>query len=459
MLVKISPFLWVIKSCPFGGVVHNFVCQKKMFRNPDLLEKIKMARYDLSTPLTFPLNTQKQDKTGWKIFCNSRNQWFDWYNAYFRVNYTLEATNNGNGLSAATTSSTLNGSASLINKLVVKSAGKTLYNIDNAHKAVFVKNLLDFSDDYARTTATSQFWYLDEADDVVLDNNKGIAARQKLTKRVSEAGNAVGNAAKVVETIIPLNRYSFFENLEDKILPPMQLQFEITFQNDEELIWQNDPTDRRVVVRNFELWVPTLQFTSVGQKLVNENFLKPAKWKFLNETIHSSTARKDASGMWQISPGVKNAKHVFVWIQRSGKANSYEGNPFIFDTFSVNAANDAACQLTTCRLQSGANNFTPELEYASEFKERILRDASNFRYRTNDYNTGTQLNIANYSTIYPLIYFDLRADKTNLTNDPQQLIFHYRLSQAATPDYTIYAIVMNEEEIVVDKVGGEIVVV
>ena len=34
-----------------------------------------------------------------------------------------------------------------------------------------------------------------------------------------------------------------------------------------------------------------------------------------------------------------------------------------------------------------------------------------------------------------------------------------RLTQAAAANYTIYAIVMNEEEIVVDKVGGEIVVV
>ena len=418
-----------------------------MFRNPDLLEKTNMARYDLSTPLTFPGANQKQDKTGWKIFCNSRNQWFDWYNAYFRVNYTLEATANGAAIAADTTSSTLNGSASLINKLVVKSAGKTLYNIDNAHKAVFVKNLLDFSDDYARSTAKSQFWYLDTADDVVLAENKGIQAREKLT-----------NAKKVVETIIPLNRYAFFENLEDKMLPPMQLEFEITFQSDAELIWQNDGTDRRVVVRNFELWVPTLQFTSVGQKLVNENFLKPAKWKFLKETIHSSTARRDAVGMWQITPGVKNAKHVFVWLQRSDKSNAYTGNPYIFDTFKLNAG-DNNSYLATCRLQSGANEFIPELEYAAEFKERILRDVSNFRYRANDYNTGTQLNIANYETIYPLIYFDLRADKTNLTNDPQQLVFHYRLSQAAGADYTIYAVVLNEEEMIVDKVGGEIVVV
>ena len=417
-----------------------------------------MARYDLSTPLTFPGNNQKQNKTGWQIFCNSRNQWFDRYNAYFRVNYTLEATANGAGLAASATSSTLNGSASLINKLMVKSAGKTLYNIDNAHKAVFVKNLLDFSDDYARSTAKSQFWYLDTADSVVIAENLGINSRQGLTKRLGEGGGGE-NAAKVVETIIPLNRYAFFENLEDKMLPPMQLEFNISFQSDAELIWQNDRTDRRVVVRNFELWVPTLQFTAAGQKMVNENFLKPAKWKFLKETIHASTARRDAVGMWQITPGVKNAKHVFVWLQRSNKSNAYTGNPYAFDTFRVNARDDATCSLSTCRLQKGANEFIPELDYASEFKERILRDVSNFRYRANDYNTGTQLNIVNYEMLYPLIYFDLRADKTNLTNDPQQLVFHYRLSQAAGVDYKIYAIVLNEEEMIIDKVGGEIVVV
>ena len=168
-----------------------------------------MARFDLNTPLTFPLNTQKQTQTGYTFTNKDRNRWFDWFNAYFRVNYTLEATANGNGIAADTTSSTLNGSASLIQKLVVKSGGKNLYNADNAHKAVFIKNPLDFSDDYGRSTAKSQFWYLDTADDVTLNNNAGIKATEILT----QAG--AGNVAKTVETIFPLNRYSFFEELKD----------------------------------------------------------------------------------------------------------------------------------------------------------------------------------------------------------------------------------------------------
>ena len=190
---------------------------------------------------------------------------------------------------------------------------------------------------------------------------------------------------------------------------------------------------------------------------MNENFLKPTKFKYLHENIYAPF-RRDANGLWQISPGLKNAKHVFVFFQRTTKNNDLRYNPYIFDTFKLNAGNNAS-SLMTCRLQSGANEFYPELEYTSDFKERILQDVINFRYRKNDYNTGTQLNVANYSTLYPLIYFDLRADKSNLTKDPQQLVFHYRLNTAATDQYTIYALVLHEEEIVIDKVGGEIVVV
>ena len=348
----------------------------------------------------------------------------------------------------------MNGSASLINKLVVRSAGKNLYDIDNAHKAVFVKNLLDFSDDYARSTARSQFWCLDTAESVVLDDNNGIKGRQFWTKKVEGRGNP----PQLVETIIPLNRYSFFEDLQDKILPLMQMEFLVTFQDDTELIWQDDGTARRVVVRNVDLWVPSFQFTSEGQKMVNENFLKPSQWKYLQETVHSSTLRRDANGTWQISPGVKNAKHVFVYIQQTRKSNNIQFNPYIFHTFNIDG--DNSVKPLTCRLQSGASEFYPELDYTSDLKERILQDVSNFRSRTNDYNTGSQLSTLNYGSLYPLIYFDLRADKSNLRNDPQQLVFHYRLNEAANAqDYTIYAIVLNEDEIVIDKVGGEIVVV
>jgi len=80
-------------------------------------------------------------------------------------------------------------------------------------------------------------------------------------------------------------------------LPPLQLEFEIVLQDDNEIIFQNDGTGRRVVVQKFELWDSKLMLSSEGQKVVNENFLKPTDWRYLKETLHTSTSRRDAGAL------------------------------------------------------------------------------------------------------------------------------------------------------------------
>jgi len=322
-----------------------------MFRTPRFVEKENYIQVNLDTPLTFPANGQHQSKSGKKFFLKDRDNFYDWYNAYFRVNFTFEALADGANVAGHTRSAPINSAFSLIKSLTVKSAGKTVYEADNIHKVTFIKNLLDYSDDYARSAAKSQFWYLDnDGTNVTSDaaTNLGIRARGLLS-----------HGGLTTETIIPLNRYSFFEELSDRLLPPMQLEFEIVLQDDNELIFQNDGTGRRIVVRKFELWVPQLTLTSQSQKQVNENFLKPTQWTYLKETLHPSSSRRDASGSWFITPGVKNPKYVFVFFQQTRKQNALTQNPYLFDTFDIDGDNTA--KLSTCRLQYGTSYY-PELD-------------------------------------------------------------------------------------------------
>ena len=250
---------------------------------------------------------------------------------------------NGANIDADTESAPINGSFSMIKSLNLKSAGKPLYECTDIHKVIFIKNLLDFSDDFWRSVAKNQFWYLDADATTVTDGNAtnaGIRARAVLSSE-----------GETVQSIIPLSRYSFFEGLSDRLLPPMQLEFEIVLQDDREMIFQNDGTARRIVVRKLELWVPQLQLTGKGQTLANENFLQPTQWKYLKEVLHlsSSRIRRDANGTWLITPGVKNPKYVFVFLQQTRKQNAYTQNPYLFDTFDIDGDNSA--RLATCRLQ------------------------------------------------------------------------------------------------------------
>ena len=235
-----------------------------MFRSKPYLEETKYVQINLNTPLTFPENNQFQTKTGYEFTVRDRDNFYDWYNPYFPVDFKFEAKANGGNVAADTESAPINGSFSLIKSLKGISSGKKLYEANDIHKGIFIKNLLDFSDDYSRSVAKNQFWYLDEDATTETDGNAtnkgGIRARALLS-----------HGGLIVQTIIPLNRYSFFEGLSDKLLPPMQLTFENELQNDQEMIFQNNNTDlRRIVVRKFELWAPQLHFTGQGQKLVNE---------------------------------------------------------------------------------------------------------------------------------------------------------------------------------------------
>ena len=421
-----------------------------MFRTKPYLEETKYVQINLNTPLTFPGNNQFQTKTGNEFTVRDRDNFYDWYNAYFRVDFKFETKANGGNIVADTESAPINGSFSLIKSLKVFSSGKKLYEASDIHKGVFIKNLLDFSDDFSRSVAKNQFWYLDSDATTDTDgnaSNTGMRARALLS-----------HGGLMVQTIIPLNRYSFFEGLSDKLLPPMQLTFKIELQDDQEMIFQNNNTDlRKIVVNKFELWTPQLQFTGKGQTLVNENFLKPTQWKYMNETLQNSSARRDANGTWLITPGVKNPKHVFVFIQQSRKLNDYRYNPYIFDTFDIDGDNTA--RLNTCRLQYGTK-FFPDLPYDHDFKIRILNDLINFRYRKNDYNTGVQLQLANFEKLYPIIYFDLRNIEESVTGDPKKLELHYKLNAAANAqDYIIFALILNEEEFVLKQIGSELVVV
>ena len=211
--------------------------------------------------------------------------------------------------------------------MTIKSTGKLVYEADNLHKVVFIKVLLDYSDDYARSVAKSQFRYLDTDD-------ANVTAFPALTNQGIKARALLSSAGATVETVIPLNSYSFFEELSDRLLPQMHLEFEIVLQDDSEMIFQSGTTARTIVVRKFE-------------NLVNENFLKPTQWSYLKEMLHPSSSRRDAEGSWLVTPGVKNPKHVFVFFQQTQRQNYLENNPYLFPTFNIDGDNTSMGPVTT----------------------------------------------------------------------------------------------------------------
>ena len=413
------------------------------FRSPENVQRNELIRFQLQDNIRAPANTQEQLKKTYKFVVTDRSSFFDWYNAFFEVDFKLDLKANGGDI-GNTRTTLINGAHSLIKHMVVKSAGKIIYDTDNLHLVTFAKNLLEYSDDYARSVAKNSFWHLDLADSTVAADNANFEARRLLTSE-----------GKEVNITIPLNRYSFFETLEGRLLPPMQLTIELELTPDAEALYGAADTARLVIDR-FYLWVPRLEpKDALMTKFVSE-YQKPSKWTNLRELYQSSSTTK-TGGDFRISPSIDKVKHVFIYAQRE-KTNDMTENPYIFDTFKLNAA-DNDSYLQTCRLEYGNGTFYPEYAYESNSKSRIFSDLMNYSWKKNDYNTGTQLNIANFTRLYPLIYFDLTYGEEKPTRDPKKLNLKFMVNQEATADFRLHAIVLYEEDIVVDKMGDQLVIV
>ena len=414
------------------------------FRSPENVQRNELVRFQLESNIRAPANGAEQQKNGYKFVINDRGTFYDWFNAFFEVRFKLDVKADGAD-NADERTTVINGSHSLIKHLVIKSAGKIIYDTDNLHLVTFAKNLLEYSDDYARSVAKNSLWYLDADGTSDAATNSGFESRRLLTSDL-----------KLVNVNIPLNRYSFFEELEGRMLPPMQLNFEIDLNTDVEVLYGAVNT-LRLRIDRFYLWVPRLEPKDALMTKFISDFQKPSKWKYLREMYQHSDVTRN-SGDFRISASIDKVRHVFVYLQRL-KNNNMRANPYIYDTFNITGANPAVTWLSTCRLEYGNGVFYPELDYDQESKSRIFSDLMNYSWKKNDYNTGTQLNISNWDSIYPLLYFDLSYQTEQVSRDPKQLVLRYRINQASTADFQLHAIVLYEQDVVIDKVGDQLVIV
>ena len=430
------------------------------FRSSEYLQRNELVRYQLDDVIRLPGDNQHQVKNGYKFTINDRSSFYDWYNAYFEVQFQLQVLADGNGYADADRITVINGSHSFIKHLMIKSAGKIVYDTDNLHNVTFIKNLLEYSDDYSRSVGKNSLWYLDTEDSTAVDNS-GFESRRLLTR--AAADDALANGGKNINVIIPLNRWSFFEELNDKMLVPMQLQFNIELNSDDELVHKVEAVAAaRVVINRFILWIPRLTpRDSMYDKFVS-SFLKETQWKYMRE-MYNVSAPTNTSGFFQISSSIDNVKHIFVYLKNSYRNVEFhrqaENSPYTMNTFTLVAPADQFRFLSNCRLEYGNGVFYPETEYDSESKVRIFNDVMAYAMRKNDYNTGTQLNTSNYNLLYPLIYFDLTYQSEKVTRDPKQLIFRYRLSANAIQNFAVHAVVLYEEILKIDKIGNELVIV
>ena len=138
-----------------------------------------------------------------------------------------------------------------------------------------MKNLLEYNPSYTESVGTNEFYYLDTYNNPnrnkyltrqgqhrrnvandgwtprIFIENEDTTFNEGFAKRKSILKNSI-----IVNCEIPLNRYSFFKVLKDKMLPDSKFELNIVLESDNNLIWRTGNDVCKVIITKLQLYIP-----------------------------------------------------------------------------------------------------------------------------------------------------------------------------------------------------------
>ena len=109
-----------------------------MFSSPEYCGRYEYIPIHLDTSITTPGAGVAQRKNGYQFTINDGSYFFDWFNAYFAVDFKVVQEANADNL-AAVRIAMINDAASLIADMQVKQNGKTVYDSNNLYRVTNIK--------------------------------------------------------------------------------------------------------------------------------------------------------------------------------------------------------------------------------------------------------------------------------------------------------------------------------
>ena len=421
------------------------------YRNSKLVERYEDVVFELDAALnTAPGNDASQKKAGHRFVVDNRGESIplDWYHARFDIDFKLQKLADGANVAAGDHNGIVNSTHSFIKKLNVKMNGIDVFDCDEANHVTNIKILLEYSQGYVKSQATNEFFYLDttrnaEERPAQAAYNSGFAARKLLL-----------NGGATVNAEIPLNRYGFFESLHSELLPNSRIELNIDLETDTNLAWQA-ADDCRVVLFRFQLIVPRIVFNADGKSLYMSKYLDTRKWTYLREVVEFGNETRQQAGTFKMSTAFNKPRHVFIFIINTPNLNVQTANKFLYNTFSVSTDPRT---LTSCHLEVGNGKDYPEVHYRpSTEPARVFRDLLKYVHANSDYAGDTLINRSTFSNVYPIVYFDLTKQPTDIKDGMTKLTFKYTPSGATAANYNVYALVFYEQDIEMRKTDGKLV--
>jgi hypothetical protein len=371
-----------------------------------------------------------------------------------------------------------NNGFNLFNTAKYRIGDKEIESIDYVGIGTTVLNLVEFSDDYAKSAASNMFWFRDTADstatnrfiydstdkqtklkesdakleDLVTkikanhDFNEGFLERWKQTKE-----------SKQVSMFLPLNRLFGFCKDINRVFRGLPHEIELERNLDDNIIHRSGKVKYKFEILHLSWFVPIVT-PSLTTMAKIETYLASGEssslyWESYN--VYRTDIRDDKNVQLRITSTQHKPSHIYVVFQKTSRTENQGQTNMIFDHLN----------LSKIQVKVG-NKKVPDEAYSCDFSpvslnySRVYSSFLSAGYKHIDVDTGTVISYNDFAKLYPIFHFDLTSQESSIfeNSTTPEITVNYTLE--GTPgNYYVFCIVVNERKATIQAIDQKIYVI
>jgi hypothetical protein len=359
-----------------------------------------------------------------------------------------------------------NGIQSVFSRCVLRVQNQIVETLDEQHISSMVKGLLHYSQDFASSAGTNEFFYVDRgnldatatskyshSNAVSVTDGAGVGAltinpnpdyNSGWVSRFNKTKNSQENTA-----IIPLSSLFGFCSV-DRVISGNLIAVELTRSAVEQHLHATGAQTGKVSFGKISLWAPRiLPSPSIDLALksaMGGGVRSTYKFPLYNSYVSSNLSNGSGTALYKVLTQTEKILQVFVMLRKGGVRVQ---DP---KTATLNEFNELEIRLNGRNYPSRRyDNLTN-----NEGKSRAYLELLKYMNRSNDYSSGIQLSYEDWqkTSIYS---FDCSAQPDNWSRSPSTLEISGNLTtagdQAGTRQYLVC--VVSERMVQIDFSGSQ----
>ena len=372
--------------------------------------------------------------------------------------------------------------------------------IDNyAPTASTILNLVQFSDDYGRSTATNMLWYRDTGNgsadaskfigaDTLLpdganDNQggnaaggalKGIQVKNALA-RIGESSTynlgfasrkAIGTGEKDVCMYLPISSILGSCKDIDTVFMGVKHSLLLTRASPNNYIHRRNGVAAGMFhIKHLSWWIPKVRPSLKIQSHLESKLVKGHLRDLYFEQVRiyrNQFGATEVSPSWRVTTNSNEElpTHVFVAIQAVGRDNNQEQNNQVFDNAKLKSM---AVYINSERYPERELELDFSLPSRNYGRAYMMFQEAVQKYA--DVDSGSQLSAEDYASLYPIMHFDVSKHREKLRNSAADIEIRWRLASrfeyppGTASSYNVYCLVLSERFLKLEALSGKMHVI